>query len=359
MPFNGSGVFQRVRNWVADATAGIKVRADYHDAEDDGFATGLSNCITKDGQTIITQNIPFNSKRATGLEDPVNPQDAATKAYTDNKVANPGTVTGDMTITKDSPSVVLNSTGATGASGIQGSKNGLIRWLLRLGNGEAESGSNAGSNFDIHRYDDAGNYLGQALTINRATGAWNVSTSMTVNGAMTTGDIYAQRSANTGVIFFGTDGQHHVYFDGARYNLINGPTTVGEPQIGSDAATKTYVDGRTSFPAVQQGGGSGMSANKVYIGWDNAGHLLAQVDGVPQGAIAFQSQLVSGATSGRWVHGGDLVTSSYGNLVWAETSNCVISAFASNWAAGYPIPAMFRFKYMQLLVNGSYVTVAG
>ena len=80
MPFNGSGVFQRVRNWVADAAAGIKIRADYHDSEDDGFAAGLSNCITKDGQTTITQNIPFNSKRITGLADPVNPQDAATKA---------------------------------------------------------------------------------------------------------------------------------------------------------------------------------------------------------------------------------------------------------------------------------------
>lgn len=79
MPFNGSGVFQRVRNWVADATAGIKIRADFHDAEDDGFAAGLSNCITKDGQTTITQNIPFNNKRITGLADPVNDQDAVTK----------------------------------------------------------------------------------------------------------------------------------------------------------------------------------------------------------------------------------------------------------------------------------------
>ena len=97
MPFNGSGVFQRVRNWVADAAAGIKIRADYHDTEDDGFAAGLTNCITKDGQTIITQNIPFNSKRVTVLADPVNAQDASTKAYADTKMPlTGGILTGDF-----------------------------------------------------------------------------------------------------------------------------------------------------------------------------------------------------------------------------------------------------------------------
>jgi len=107
MAFNGSGVFYRVRNWVADATAGIKIRSDYHDAEDDGFAAGLTNCITKDGQTVITQNIPFNSKRITGLADPINPQDAATKASIATEIAGTalpltgGTITGDLTVTGD------------------------------------------------------------------------------------------------------------------------------------------------------------------------------------------------------------------------------------------------------------------
>ena len=114
MPFNGSGVFQRVRNWVSDAAGGIKIRADFHDNEDDGFAVGLTNCITRDGQTIITQNIPWNNKRITGLADPVNPQDAATQNSVSaiaTSVAVPlagGTMTGPLILSGD-PTVVLGA----------------------------------------------------------------------------------------------------------------------------------------------------------------------------------------------------------------------------------------------------------
>lgn len=93
-------MFVRLRNWVADAAAGVKIRADYHDIEDDGFADGLTQCITKDGQTTILQNIPMNSKRIIALQDPVDLQDASTKAYADLKLPLAGgTITGNLNVT--------------------------------------------------------------------------------------------------------------------------------------------------------------------------------------------------------------------------------------------------------------------
>lgn len=69
MAFNGSGTFSRLYNWVTDRSNGIKIRADRMDAEMDGFATGLSNAICKDGQTTISNDIPFNNHKITGLAD--------------------------------------------------------------------------------------------------------------------------------------------------------------------------------------------------------------------------------------------------------------------------------------------------
>ena len=74
-------------------------------AEDDGFAAGLTNCITKDGQTTHHPEHPVQLKRITGLADPINPQDAATKAYTDTKLNARGgpLMTGDLIIRNDAP----------------------------------------------------------------------------------------------------------------------------------------------------------------------------------------------------------------------------------------------------------------
>lgn len=77
MPFDGNGVFLRVRNWMNDAAANIRIRADRHDSEDDNFALGLTQCITKDGQTTITANLPMATYRHINVGSAQNPTDYA------------------------------------------------------------------------------------------------------------------------------------------------------------------------------------------------------------------------------------------------------------------------------------------
>jgi len=62
-----------------------------------------------------------------------------------------------------------SDTGAERTAGLQIQRRGVIRWVVGK-NTIAESGSDAGSDFIIYRYDDAGSLLGAASSIIRSTG---------------------------------------------------------------------------------------------------------------------------------------------------------------------------------------------
>ena len=59
MAYNSSGVFSRLFDWTDDRDNGIKIRADRFDQELDGFATGLTTSLLKDGTQTATAKIPF------------------------------------------------------------------------------------------------------------------------------------------------------------------------------------------------------------------------------------------------------------------------------------------------------------
>lgn len=50
MAFDGSGNFLRIHNWQQDAANSIDISAPEMDGEDNGFAAGLTLCVTRDGQ---------------------------------------------------------------------------------------------------------------------------------------------------------------------------------------------------------------------------------------------------------------------------------------------------------------------
>lgn len=114
MAFNGSGTFNRLYDWTTDEGNGINIEASRMDGEDDGFATGLSTCITKDGQTTITANIPFNSKKITGLANGSARTDSiALGQVQDNTYGTLGTLGGsaDTYTATPSPAITAYATG--------------------------------------------------------------------------------------------------------------------------------------------------------------------------------------------------------------------------------------------------------
>lgn len=65
MAWNGAGLFQRLYNWVTDRDNSINILASKMDDEMDGFATGITNCIAKDGQNSPTANLNMGAFRHT------------------------------------------------------------------------------------------------------------------------------------------------------------------------------------------------------------------------------------------------------------------------------------------------------
>lgn len=79
-----------------------------------------------------------------------------------------GTMSGNLAISRSFPGIELRKTAATQNAYIQGLNGALARWAMILGNNDAESGADAGSNFILSKFNDAGAVQTSAITISRA-----------------------------------------------------------------------------------------------------------------------------------------------------------------------------------------------
>src|SRR6185437_5482313 len=78
MPWNGSGTFNRVYSWVADAAAGLDISSSRMDTDTDDIASsGFGNCLTIDVQGQSTANLPMAGFRHTGVGNAVAVNDYA------------------------------------------------------------------------------------------------------------------------------------------------------------------------------------------------------------------------------------------------------------------------------------------
>jgi len=85
MAFDGSGNFNLSYNWVDDYNLDILIDPTRMMGQENDIASGLSLCITRDGQGVPSANISWNNFRITSLGDAVLDGDAVSRSYADSR----------------------------------------------------------------------------------------------------------------------------------------------------------------------------------------------------------------------------------------------------------------------------------
>lgn len=81
-----AGTFSRsggATKWAIDRDASTEIEAGIHDTHDEDLATGINQCINKDGSNSMTGDFNAGTNKLINVTDPTANQDAATKAYVD------------------------------------------------------------------------------------------------------------------------------------------------------------------------------------------------------------------------------------------------------------------------------------
>jgi hypothetical protein len=142
------------------------------------------------------------------------------------------TMTGSLSFAMANPGIGLDKTASGGSNTLYGFTNSLQRWVVTLGDSIAESGSSAGSNFNIYHYNDAGTYLGTALSISRASGTATFGGMLNGSAGVTS---YLGGALTQGAYYFGTSGTKYLIYDGTNFTLNGGALTVSGNVISNVA----------------------------------------------------------------------------------------------------------------------------
>jgi len=128
------------------------------------------------------------------------------------------TMSGDLTIDKSAPALTLKCVSGSG-SFVAGYSGSSPRWVMALGNTDAETGGNNGSLFHLLRFSDAGSPIGFPLRISRVNG-----------DALFESSVYFCHSNSGGSFFTFSDGAYNTLFlsGSAGGTYIKGSITTGD-----------------------------------------------------------------------------------------------------------------------------------
>ena len=257
MSYNGSGTFV-INSAGQPVVANTVISATTFNALTSDLANGLTTCITKDGQTTPTANIPMGGFKITNLATGTAATDAATVAQIQSNGAALVTVTGTDTLTGSlTPALVAYVTGAvyyfvapatnTGAVTLNidtlGAKNVTRDGTTALVSGDIVSGEMVAVVYDGTRF--------QLISPVNSFTNLNVSGTLTVAGATTLNGNLAVGDAAADTINFKSSGwtlTNNVSVIGTWADIgtittadINGGTIDGTTIGGGTAAAGTFT----------------------------------------------------------------------------------------------------------------------
>ena len=162
MSYNGNGVFL-INTAGQPVTPGTVISSTTFNALTTDLAGGLTNAITKDGQTTPTANIPMGGFKITGLGAATNPNDAVRLAQLQGGSFSYMTVTGtDALIGSLTPAIATYTVGAiysfivqnTNTSAVTINIDGVgVRAILRNGTDPLQAGDLEAGNIAVILYD--------------------------------------------------------------------------------------------------------------------------------------------------------------------------------------------------------------
>lgn len=195
------------------------------------------------------------------------------------------TLTGDQTISKASPQHILNKAASGQFSLLRGRTNGNQRWDIALGDDTPESGANAGSNFAVVSYNDAGAGATTRMRIVRDNGYTNLFGFTEIGIPNSLHALYVRRQQDVALV-------------GGVLLLEGTPTTA----LNSGLLVRQAVNGLQ----IMEAGGSlrglyldvascGAGVSSVMIHSGNLGSQLAAVAYTDVGSFGFFRDITGGS----------------------------------------------------------------
>lgn len=147
-----------------------------------------------------------------------------------------GSLSGNISVNNvgSASEVTINTDNTDRYGFLNFTRNGVLRWRVLKGN-DAEGGSNSGSNFYVMRYDDSGNWLANALSINRPDGWTTIGSNLTVSSSTPQLLLNTGNASENALLRFNRNGSN-------RWAIFKGNGAEVGSNAGSDLSIYAYSD---------------------------------------------------------------------------------------------------------------------